>query len=56
MSLVLRLAELGYTRVLRNRPASLAKVGEITKDNDLLYAKTDKLEGGRPLVRRRSKK
>lgn len=33
-----------------------AKVGEMTMDNELLYAKIDKLEGGRPLARRRSKK
>jgi transposase-like protein len=33
-----------------------AKVGAITMDNELLYAKIDKLEGGRPLARRRSKK
>ena len=33
-----------------------AKVGEITMDNELLYAKIGKLEGGRPLARRRSKK
>jgi hypothetical protein len=33
-----------------------AKVGEITMDKELLYAKIDKLEGGRPLARRRSKK
>lgn len=33
-----------------------AKVGEITMDNELLYAKIDKLEGGRPLARRRSKR
>ena len=33
-----------------------AKVGEITMDNELLYEKIDKLEGGRPLARRRSKK
>jgi hypothetical protein len=32
-----------------------AKVGEIIMDNELLYAKIDKLEGGRPLARRRSK-
>ena len=32
-----------------------AKVGEITMDNELLYARIDKLEGGRPLARRRSK-
>ena len=33
-----------------------AKVGEITMDNELLYAKIDKLEGGRPFGRRRSKR
>lgn len=33
-----------------------AKVGEITMDNELLYARIDKLEGSRPLARRRSKK
>jgi hypothetical protein len=33
-----------------------AKVGEITMANELLYAKIDKLEGGRPLARRRSRK
>jgi hypothetical protein len=33
-----------------------AKVGEITMDNELLYARIDKLEGGRPLARRRSKR
>lgn len=32
-----------------------AKVGEITMANELLYAKIDKLEGGRPLARRRSR-
>ena len=32
-----------------------AKVGEITMANELLYARIDKLEGGRPLVRRRSR-
>jgi hypothetical protein len=32
-----------------------AKVGEITMSNELLYAKIDKLEGGRPLARRRSR-
>jgi hypothetical protein len=32
-----------------------AKVGEITMANEVLYAKTDKLEGGRPLARRRSR-
>ena len=33
-----------------------AKVGEITMDNELLYEKIDKLESGRPLAWRRSKK
>ena len=33
-----------------------AKVGEITMDNELLYAKIDKLEAGRPFARRRSKR
>ena len=33
-----------------------AKVGEITMDNELLYAKIDKLEGGRPFAQRRSKR
>jgi transposase len=32
-----------------------AKVGEITMANELLYAKIDKLEGGRPLALRRSR-
>jgi hypothetical protein len=32
-----------------------AKVGEITMANELLYAKIDKLEGGRPLAGRRSR-
>jgi hypothetical protein len=32
-----------------------AKVGEITMASELLYAKIDKLEGGRPLARRRSR-
>jgi hypothetical protein len=33
-----------------------SKVGEITMDNELLYAKIAALEGKRPLVRRRSKR
>ena len=33
-----------------------AKVGEITMANELLYAKIGKLEAGRPLVGRRSRK
>ena len=33
-----------------------AKVGEITMDNELLYEKIDRLEGGRPFARRRSKR
>jgi len=32
-----------------------AKVGEITMANEMLDAKIDKLEGGRPFVRRRSR-
>ncbi|MEI4233611.1 hypothetical protein [Roseovarius sp. D22-M7] len=30
-----------------------AEVGEITMANELLYARIDRLEGGRPLARRR---
>ena len=33
-----------------------AKVGEITMANELLYAKIDRLEAGRPLAGRRSRK
>jgi len=33
-----------------------AKVGEITMANELLYAKIDKLEAGRPFAWRRSKR
>ncbi len=33
-----------------------AKVGEITMDNELLCAKLDKLEAGRPFAGRRSKR
>ena len=33
-----------------------AKVGEITMDNELLYAKIDALENKRPLARRRPRK
>jgi transposase len=33
-----------------------AKVGEITMDNELLYAKIDALENKRPLARRRLRK
>ena len=33
-----------------------AKVGEITMVNELLYAKIDKLEAGRPLARGRSRR
>ncbi len=32
-----------------------AKIGDITMANELLYAKIDKLEAGRPLGRRRSR-
>ncbi|MCE6949458.1 hypothetical protein LAZ29_00555, partial [Cereibacter sphaeroides] len=33
-----------------------AKVGEITMANELLYAKIDKLEAGRPLAGRRPRR
>lgn len=33
-----------------------AKLGEITMDNELLYEKIARLEAGRPLGRRRSRK
>ena len=33
-----------------------SKVGEITMDNELLYAKIAALEGKRPLARRRSRR
>src|ERR1017187_3116066 len=33
-----------------------SKVGEITMDNELLYAKIEALEGKRPLARRRSRR
>ena len=33
-----------------------AKVGEITMDNELLYAKIAAMEGKRPLARRRSRR
>ena len=33
-----------------------SKVGEITMDNELLYAKIEALEGKRPLARRRPKR
>jgi predicted RNase H-like nuclease (RuvC/YqgF family) len=33
-----------------------SKVGEITKDNELLYAKIEALEGKRPLARRRPRR
>jgi len=33
-----------------------AKVGEITMDNELLYAKIEALEGKRPLAHRRSRR
>ena len=31
-----------------------AKIGELLLENELLYAKVDQLEAGRPLARRRS--
>ena len=33
-----------------------AKVGEITMDNELVYEKISKMEAGRPLARRKSKR
>ena len=33
-----------------------SKVGEITMDNELLYAKIEALEGKRPLAHRRSRR
>ena len=33
-----------------------SKVGEITMDNELLYAKIEALEGNRPLAHRRSRR
>ena len=33
-----------------------SKVGEITMDNELLYAKIEALEGKRPLVHRRPRR
>ena len=33
-----------------------SKVGEITMDNELLYAKIEALEGKRPLARRRPRR
>ena len=50
---------------LRTRPADdrdveitrlKGKVGELTMNNELLEAKIDRLEGGRPLTRRRSRR
>jgi hypothetical protein len=48
------------TREADDRDAEIArlkgKVGDLTMANELLEAKIDKLEGGRPLARRRSKR
>ena len=50
---------------LKSRPADgreaeldrlQAKVGELTRANELLGAKIERLEGGRPLARRRSRR
>ena len=38
------------------RRALKAKVGEITMDNELLYAKIATMEGKRPLAHRRSRR
>lgn len=48
------------TRPADDRDAEIArlksKVGDLTMTNELLEAKIDKLEGGRPLARRRSRR
>jgi hypothetical protein len=48
------------TRPADDRDAEIArlkgKVGDLTMANELLEVKIDKLEGGRPLARRRSKR
>ena len=55
----------GGAASLRSRPADArdgeigrlkAKVGELTMANELLGAKIERLEGGRPLARRRSRR
>jgi transposase-like protein len=40
----------------RELRAMKEKIGDLTMANELLEAKIDKMEGGRPLVRRRSRK
>jgi hypothetical protein len=37
-------------------PGALPKVGEITMDKELLYAKIEALEGDHPLAHRRSRR
>ena len=37
-------------------PHLKGKVGEMTMENELLYEKIDRLEGGSPLARRRSRR
>jgi hypothetical protein len=48
------------TRPADERDAEIArlkgKVGDLTMSNELLEAKIEKLEGGRPLARRRSRR
>ena len=48
------------TRPADDRDAEIArlkgKVGDLTMTNELLEAKIDRLEGGRPLARRRSRR
>jgi hypothetical protein len=48
------------TRPADDRDAEISrlkgKVGDLTMANELLEAKIEKLEGGRPLARRRSKR
>jgi hypothetical protein len=53
------LAWIGHNLVTATGPriARLkSKVGEITMDNELLYAKIEALEGKRPLARRRPRR
>jgi hypothetical protein len=51
----IRWTRLSCRKFRHNAVRLQAKVGEITMANELLYAKIDKLEGGRPFARRRSR-
>ena len=46
----------GVALRLRTQDRLKSKVGEITMDNELLYAKIEALEGKRPLAHRRSRR